>query len=206
MAGPLVKLTAIPVVAFIVAWVWLERGPSHAIPTAIASAAYLPVQWMRGYVWGGTVELNAAKVASHDSASQFAIGFVRSTYTFVKTAFWLGEWSFFKPPFWLLALMFALAIAVVASLRFRGGNWLPHAIGAAVAAIATAAFFISHRHFWGQWGGVGGWYAWGWFPWLAEGAWECFSLRNERMLTIAASVLVVIANAAWLAAAHAVYS
>ena len=205
LAGPLVKLTAIPVIAFVVIWAIRNRGLVQAAAIAVAAMFVLPVQWFRGYLWGGTVELNARTALDPDTITQALIGFIRSAYTFIKTVFWLGEWSFFRAPAWLLAIALLYVIVVVISVRLRPGAWAPHATALAVAAIGTAIFFVSHRRFWGQWGGVGGWYAWGWYPWLIVAARDSFELRRVSFLRISGAILIVVANVAWFATAHSIY-
>jgi len=203
--GPLCKLSAIPIVALLVLWTFCNRPRVHALLVAIASLAVLPLQWVRGFQWGGTVELNAARAPFHETLAQSASGLARSGYTFVKTAFWLGEWSFFRAPMWLLILVAIFIVAVAISLR-RKTMSLPH-IGALVVAIAaTLWWFVSHRLFWGDWGGVGGWYAWAWFPWLAVSSHELFTVRRGRALFVAGALLVIVANVAWFVAAHGVYA
>jgi hypothetical protein len=206
MLGPLVKLTALVVVAFLIAWVYENRDAIHAILIASLSMLFIPLQQTRGYRFGGTVELNAAAASTHDSLSQWVFGFARSAYTFLKTAFWLGEWSFFRAPVWLLLLVAMFAILFLASIRFRSDRAMPHAVALAVAIFASAAFFVSHRHYWGQWGGVGGWYAWGWFPWIAIAIRDVTTLRHSRALWIAGAALATIANLAWFVAAQRIYA
>ena len=204
LAGPLIKLTSLPVVAFLIVWCWLHRRRRDAAIVAIASLAFLPLQWMRGYRWGGTVEMNDANAITHDALLQWMIGFARSSYTFLKTTFWLGEWSFFRAPLWVLAIALAYVFAVALSSRVRRVS-APHVAALAVAAAATAAFFISHRRYWGQWGGVGGWYAWGWLPWLTTAFEESVEVKRPRALVIAGVAVALIANVAWFVAAQRVY-
>lgn len=204
LAGPLVKLTSLPVVAFIVVWCWMHRGRRDAAVVAVASAVFLPLQWLRGYRWGGTVEMNAANAITHDAPLQWMIGFARSSYTFLKTTFWLGEWSFFRAPLWLLATALAYVVAVALSSRLRRLS-TPHLVALGVAVLSTAAFFVSHRRYWGQWGGVGGWYAWGWLPWLTIAFHEMVEVRRPRALLIGGLALIVVANVAWYAAASRIY-
>jgi len=205
--GPLCKLTAIPIVALIVLWTFFNRPRVHALLVALASLAFLPLQWLRGFAWGGTVELNAARAPFHETFAQSAVGLARSGYTFAKTAFWLGEWSFFRAPIWLLVLVAIFIIAAVVSLQRRKAvEWKPHIGALIVATGATLWWFISHRLFWGDWGGVGGWYAWAWFPWLAVAAHELFTIRRGRALFIAGALLVIVANVAWFVAAHHIYA
>ena len=203
LAGPLVKLTAIPVVAFVIAWAYVNRDVWHAVLIASLGLFFIPLQQARGFRWGGTVEMNAAAPVAHDSALEWTIGFTRSTYTFLKTTIWLGEWSFFRAPLWLLgfAALFVLLWSVSIRLHLRK----EHLAGLAVACLGTAAFFISHRRLWGQWGGVGGWYAWGWFPWLAVAVRDVTTVRRTKVLWISGVAFVIVANVAWFAIARQVY-
>ena len=87
----------------------------------------------------------------------------RSAYTFAETSFWLGEWSFFRAPLWLL--MLAALYAVVfrrrrgAGATFRIASFVSHhrlatmfelpnskllfASGLALIVIANAAWFTA---------------------------------------------------------------
>jgi hypothetical protein len=206
--GPLFKLTAIPIVALLVLWTFFNRPRVHALIVAIASLVVLPLQWLRGFAWGGTVELNVARAPFNETLLQSAKGLARSSYTFVKTGIWLGEWSFFRAPLWLLIAFALFAFFVIASLARQRPlpQWQPHAIALVIAIAATLWWFVSHRLFWGDWGGVGGWYAWAWLPWLAVVARDFFESSRARGLLISGAVLVLIANVAWFVAAHHVYA
>jgi len=207
--GPLIKLTALPIVVFAVLWLVVNRDRFSALVGAGASLVFLPVQYLRGWLWGGTVEFNAGTAAFDESAGVMIIGFVRSTYTFLKTTFWLGEWSFFRAPTWLLVAVAVLLGVIALSARRRAAteSVIPYAGGLLAAAAATIAFFISHRLYWDQWGGVGGWYAWGWFPLIAEGLRLHLTIdrRRRTVLLVAGAVIIVVTNIAWFAVAHGVY-
>lgn len=208
--GPLIKLTAIPVVVFAVVWLFLFRPRLHAAFAALASLSFLPLQWLRGHMWGGTVEANAPALSLNEPLGETVLGLLRSTYTLIKTSFWLGEWSFFRAPVWLLVLLALFLLLLALSLRLRPvtREQLPHLAGLAAGAGAVLFFFISHRMYWNQWGGVGGWYVWAWVPWLAVAFASLFRVAAERtqILLWASLVLVLIANAAWFSAAHSIYS
>jgi hypothetical protein len=60
---------------------------------------------------------------------------------------------------------------------------------APVSAIIIAFTIVSvlpvafkHRVYFGTWGGVGGWYAWGWFPFLSLAATETLTTRRRLRL------------------------
>jgi hypothetical protein len=206
--GPLIKLTALPIVVLLIVWTLMNRTRIQALIVALASALVLPLQWLRGFHWGGTVELNAARAPFDETLLQIVKGVARSGYTFAKTGFWLGEWSVFRAPTWLLIAAALLAVVAIVSMRIRRlPQWQPNMVALLVAIAATLAWFVSHRLFWGDWGGVGGWYAWGWMPWLAVVVHDFVQIEppRRRTLIVAGVVLIVIANVAWFAAAHAVY-
>jgi hypothetical protein len=210
MIGPLIKLTTLPIVGIAVVWAWFNRPRWHAMMIAIASSLIVPLQWFRGFRWGGTVELNYSSQAVAEPLQNQVLGFVRSSYTFLKTTVWLGEWSFFRAPVWVLIAASLFLVIVILSLRFQKptGSLAPHVTGVVLAIAATSYWFISHRAFWGQWGGVGGWYAWGWYPWVAVLAGDLFSIdRSRRFLIIGGgAILLFIINIAWFVFAHRLYS
>jgi hypothetical protein len=181
-AGPLIKLTAFPIVAFVMAALWTSGRRRVAALSAMASLVVFPVQLLRGWNWGGTYELNREAASFHESAAHLLIGLGRSAYTFFKTAFWLGNWSFFKPPLALLTAFWLVLLLWVVSTRYRPGAPLrpAHLAAAAGCTLGALAFFVSHRRFWGDWGGVGGWYLWSWVPWLAMAIRDLFSFRRRR--------------------------
>ncbi len=208
--GPLIKLTALPAVAFALAWLLLFRPFQHAVLASLASLSFLPVQWLRGFMWGGTVEANSPVQSLGEPFAETLLGVIRSTYTLLKTGFWLGEWSFFPAPVWLLVLLgfYIVAVALTVKLKPLTREQVPHIAGLVAASAAVLFFFISHRMYWDQWGGVGGWYLWGWAPWLSVAFSSLFFVSPERTrgLLWGALVLVIVANVAWFRAAHTLYS
>jgi hypothetical protein len=215
--GPLIKLTALPVVVLSVAVAFTRRGVRASGRVVVASLLFLPVQWIRGWSWGGTVELNAQTAGLHEGWSDTVVGLGRSLYTFLKTSLWLGGWSFFRAPGWIVALLGAGGIVLLLAMQPRGGwrDWIPNGLAASAAAVATLGFFVSHRMYFGQWGGVGGWYLWGWLPWLAWGAVSCFRPRENwlergpRSAGVGVCLLgslVVVVNLAWWFTAQSLYS
>jgi hypothetical protein len=126
------------------------------------------------------------------------VGVLRSIYAFLKTTFWLGGWSFVRAPMSLVAVWFLLiaALLLTSRARPRSPNTIPHVGGLLVAVAGIALFLTAHRRYWGQWGGVAGWYAWGWSPWLALAWNDCFrtSRRAAEVLLPATAAFVVVAN------------
>ena len=208
-AGPLLKMTAFAVVAFAVAALWsLGRRAGAAVATA-ASCSVFAVQALRGWRWGGTLELNLPGGAVAESPAGWLVGLVRSAYACVKTTLWLGGWSAFRPPVALVAA-FALLLAVALGLGFRRRppSWpLAHAAGLAVAAAGFFVFAVANRRLYGVWGGVGGWYLWGWAPWLAVSADDLLAWTRRQALVVlgAEGALVAAANALWLVTAQRLY-
>ena len=133
-----------------------------------------------------------------------------SAATFFKTAVWLGGWTFFRPPVWLLVAIPLLGLLVIVRcvrLRKPRANGGAHLAGAALAAAGFVAFALGQRQIFGVWGGVGGWYLWGWAPWLALLACDLLEVRSarERELTIGALGAVTVLNAAWFEVAVRTY-
>jgi hypothetical protein len=197
-AGPLLKLTAFPIVAFTVIALWVSERRKEAAWAGVASLLVFPVQMMRGWYWGGTFELNRPGRSFDETAWQTLVGVGRSVYTFFKTAFWLGNWSFFRPPLALLTVFWLVLLLWIVWARYEPGATLrtAHAAAAVACTLGALLFFVSHRRFWGDWGGVGGWYFWSWFPWLAIAGRDLFSFRRGRglLLLTAAAGLASIAN------------
>jgi hypothetical protein len=210
LLGPLVKLTSIPVLALALVWLLRNRSWWHSVLALSVSLLFIPLQWLRGYLWGGTVELNAPAGGLGEEWTSVAVGLVRSAYTFGKTAFWLGEWSFFRAPLWLLGLaaVFAALFILGSRLRPRSSSWVPYAVALAVAGAAVTVWFVMHRIFWGEWGGVGGWYAWAWSPWLVVAIDEFVHVLPERrrLLFVLGASLLLAANVSWFLAAHRTYT
>jgi hypothetical protein len=208
-AGPLLKLTALPVAVFAVAAL-VDRGrPRLALAVAAAALAVFPVQALRGWKWGGTLEFNAAATALAGSAGATLVGLVRSSYTLIKTTFWLGEWSFFRAPRLLVVAYFVLLVAALLLARRRPDphHRTAHAAGAVVAAGGFLAFSIGNRLYYGDWGGVGGWYVWTWLPWLAMAASDLAMMprRAATGILLALALFVAVANALWFSVAWPLY-
>lgn len=210
--GPLIKLTAFPVVAAVVVALWLERRRITAAVAGLASLLVVGVQAMRGWSWGGTYELNRSGAAP-GSIGSLPEGLFRSFYTFVKTVFWLGEWSFFRAPQVLVGIWFCvLAVLGIALLRRnrqaqRLASSLPamsHVLGGVVAVAGVLLLVILNRRYFGQWGGIGGWYAWGWAPWIAV-AWHPDVERRRLRWMPAFAGFVILANVLWFRSALDLY-
>ena len=169
--GPLIKLTAIPVIVFAVIALWLRGRRGAAIAGSIASLVVFPIQFARGWWWGGIHELNRPGRGVDDQPLEFLFGLLRSIYSFFKTTIWLGGWSFLRIPLPLIVLTAVCLMTWLAVLRWRRDRPLARAYLAALAAAAAGllAFALANRNFFGGWGGVGGWYVWGWAPllWIA---------------------------------------
>lgn len=209
-AGPLLKLTAFPVVAFAVVVLWSESGRRlRAALAVLASLVVFPLQFWRGWRWGGTYELNRPTAALLESPVESLVGFARSAYTFAKTTFWLGGWSFFRAPLLLVIAFFALVAGtwLLSKRRPDPPRPLAHLAGLAGAVLGFALFAIANRRFFGGWGGVGGWYAWSWFPWLATAARDTrtFPAPARRLLLPAWTVFAVVANALYYRKAWGIY-
>lgn len=207
--GPLIKLTALPVVCFALAWVALNRPLGHTISALASAIIFLPLQWFRGHMWGGTVELNGPNRTLDESLLETMVGSVRSLYTLLKTAFWQGEWSIFRPPLWLLAIaaLFVFVLVFFSRLHAFSFEQTPHIVGLLSMVGAVAVFFLSHRLHWDQWGGVSGWYLWGWMPWLAVAFHRLIRVYPGRVTCLMwlATGVVVVANITWFWVAHSVY-
>lgn len=209
-AGPLVKLTFLPVAAFAVVELARRRAWRSALQSAAVSALVVPVQALRGWAWGGTYELNRTAGALGESAAATVLGFARSLYTFAKTLFWIGGWSFFRAPVALVAAFFAFLVLAAVLLRpaSPARRLLPHVAGFAVAAAGFAVLAVGNRRLFGTWGGLGGWYAWNWLPWLAVAADDLLERRSDgarRLLLGAFAAFLAAANAAFAAAAARLY-
>jgi len=208
-AGPLLKLTAIPVAVFAVVVLARETGPGAAVAAGAASLVFVPVQALRGWMWGGTLELNSPGAPVAEPFGTAAAGFLRSCYAFVKTALWVGGQSLRRPPGELGAAWFAALAAAALCLRPRPvpRRALAHGAALATAFAGFAVFAVANRRLYGVWGGVAGWYLWTWSPWLAEAAADLTTMseRAARPLIAAEAALVVAANAAWFADAVRFY-
>ncbi len=209
-AGPLLKLTAIPIVVFAAVALYTRGRRATAAASAACALAVFPVQLARGWWWGGTVELNrAAGAAIAEPLPRALLGLLRSAYAFVKTTFWVGGWSFLRPPLPLAILYLLLLLAAAAAWRPRPRppRLAAHAAALACAAAGFCVFALANRRYYGVWGGVGGWYLWGWSPWLAVAAADLGSIapRAARPLLLSEAAFVAAANAMWLSAHGAYY-
>ncbi len=208
-AGPLLKLTALPVVAFVLSALWLERRRLAACLGLLSAALVFPVQLWRGWWWGGTYELNRPGPPVAEPFLQMILGLVRSVYTFLKTTFWLGEWTFFRAPTLLVLSFFALcgACLFVARLRPTPRRVAAHLVAAACASLGLLIFVLANHRFFGVWGGVGGWYAWAWFPWLMTAASDLATLesRTGRRFILVLALFVAVANVCFYWTAFRLY-
>lgn len=207
--GPLLKLTALPVVAFAAALRGQVRGWRAGLLVAAAGLAVFPLQWLRGWAWGGTLEANAP-LGGLGSPAEIVLGLLHSAATFLKTAVWLGGWTFFRPPGWVLLAgpVFALGLAFrCLQLRRPAANAGPHLAAGAVALAGFVAFALGQRQIFGVWGGVGGWYLWGWAPWLALLARDVCEVRRgrERELVLGALAAAATVHASWFPVAIGTY-
>jgi hypothetical protein len=206
--GPLIKLTALPVVVMGVLALWRAGRRRVSAWAALAALAVVPVQLLRGWHWGGTYELNAALPEIGGSLASSLVGLLRSLYTFVITIFWVGGWSLLRAPR-PLVVVFLLLIAVAASLvRPRGAReLLPHLAGVVAMLGGVILLALTNRRLFGSWGGLGGWYFWGWYPWLSFACVQLFLMRRKVGvgLLLAAAGFVLLANAFYLTTAVRVY-
>ena len=207
--GPLLKLTAWPLVVVMFVVLWRRGSRRSAVLGVLLSLLSIPLQLLRGWGWGGTLELNRPTPAFSEPLTATLVGLARSAYTFVKTAFWLGEWSFFRSPVALLAAGAALAVLWIAAARWNGAPdlALAHLSGGLTAFVGWAVFAMANRKYWGTWGGVGGWYFWSWFPWLAVAANDLFRVkaRWRAPLIGAAAVFCLVSNAVYYEVASRIY-
>jgi len=207
--GPLLKQTAFPVAAFAVVWLWCDGRRRAAVVGALSAGLVFPVQLARGWRWGGNYELNRPLPAIGEAAGSMAVGIFRSLYTFLKTVFWLGEWTFFRAPLFLVVIYFLLLMALIASSRPRSNPraWVPHLAGAATALVGLFVFIVANRRYFGGWGGVGGWYLWSWTPWIAVAWNDCFEVRPRAIPFLIGSTagFSVVANWAYFVKAFAIY-
>ncbi|MEL7060766.1 MAG: glycosyltransferase 87 family protein [Acidobacteriota bacterium] len=209
--GSWIKMTAAPVLAFaILSWWQRGRRLNAAVSAGVASLV-LVVQSLRGWRWGGTLELNTQPTAV-DSAATVVLGIGHSALTFLKTAVWLGGWSVFRPPLWILALGLVVAIGWVRSIELERrldfanlGREMPHLIACSVAAAGFIAFSIGKRHLFGVWGAVGGWYLWAWLPWILAMMHGVVRFRPSRSLVRASWSWIAALNLAWLHASWTLY-
>lgn len=208
-AGPLIKLTAVPVATLAVVVLWVEKHRAASVAAAAASALVFPIQALRGWTTGGAIELQRRTPEIAESLGGCVLGFVRSAYAMVKMAFWAMGGSVLRPPFALVVIYFAMLLFAVLGIRpRRRPRRLPaHAGAALVAAAGFSVFVVAARRYLGVWGSVGGWYLWDWSPWLAVAASDLITIdrRFVRPLLVAETSFVLAANGVWLTQSGAHY-
>lgn len=207
--GPFVKMTALPVVLFGTVALW-GGGRRWAASTGLLGALLVfPLQLLRGWAWGGTYELSRLGGALQEPLGRIVLGFGRSVYTFLKTTFWVGGWSFLRAPVLLVAAFGFLLLGWATCLRPRpdARRRLAHAVGLSVALVGFVALAVGNRKLFGVWGGLGGWYFWGWAPWLALTSNDLLTWRrgSASVLLGATGVFVLLANVLWFYRALLLY-
>ena len=205
-AGPLIKLTAFPVVVFAAVRLWRSGRRRTAGAGLVASLAVIPVQWARGWLLGATYTYGPRSLG--EDFGQICVGLLRSAWGLVKTAFWVGGWTAFRPPWALVAaavMVVALALVILRPIRLRA--FPEHALAAAVAALGTVVIAVGNRRFAGTWGGLCGWYLWGWSPWIAVYLADTSAPTPvpKAPLVLAAILVVLAANVAWFVYAFKAY-
>lgn len=208
--GPLIKLSAFVICAAIILALWTSRRRAVALGSACASMLVFPVQWLRGWRWGGTVELNWAEGWFHEPPLESLLGFGRTVYTFLKTIFWLGGWSFYRAPLLLTIFFFLLLLGLVFASKRRFTTIAPYAGalgGVALAVAGFTGFAIMNRRLFGTWGGLGGWYFWGWLPWIALSASDLLVMRPSfrRAIIFGFLIFLLLTNGIWFREAIRLY-
>ncbi len=207
--APMTKLTALPIIAVAVARLWTEGHRRVALGAGAASLLVVPVQAIRGWAWGGTVELNQSSMFIDEGLRTVLVGLLRSLYTIAKTAFWLGNWSFFRAPTAFVAVVFAFLVLALASSRLIADRRTVtvNLFGFAVLAAGVLAFSLAHRSLFGHWGGVGGWYLWGLAPWIVVALSDCLEIRTrwQTPALLAGIALLAVSNALWMFRAATLY-
>lgn len=208
-AGPLVKLTALPVVAFGLGRIWKRSRCDALLATFVVAASFASIQASRGWLLGGAVEFHAQQASPAPVELGEAVsGLIRAAAVAVKTAFWLGGWSGLRPPTWVLTVLLAWVAFVLISVRpRRPWRWdVATVTSLATAAAGFAAFAWLHHRLFGVWAGVGGWYFWGWAPWLAWlGAAKLTRRPPEVVLPMATLIVAIAVSAEWFALALEAY-
>jgi hypothetical protein len=106
----------------------------------------------------------------------------------------------------VIAYFLLLAAALLLARRRPDPHQVvPHAAGALVAAGGFLAFAVANRLYYGDWGGVGGWYVWTWLPWLAVAASDLARMRPGGLVLGALAAFVLVSNALWFAVAWPLY-
>jgi hypothetical protein len=188
--GPMLKLTALPMVAFAAVYGWRAHGRRVGLTIAAAGLAVFPLQWLRGWAWGGTLEANA-RLGDLGGVPEILAGLGRSALVFLKTSVWLGGWSFHRPPGWLLiaAPLFALLLGVrCLRLRPSAENGTAHLAATMLALAGFIAFALGQRQIFGSWS-------------------DLFELRpgRERELVGGALAAAAVLNVTWFEVARRLY-
>jgi hypothetical protein len=203
--GCLIKLNALPILAFGLVLLAIERRRKTAFVSAILALA--PAIVLGGTTWGGAVKI-ARRIPRPMPAIEVVTGLARSVYTVAKGVLWMGEWSFFRPPIWVLLLGAAVVALLARHTRIAARPLrLPaHAAGVVVAVGGTIAFLLADRRVFGEWGGVGGWYVWSWTPWLVLLADDTLRWRGRiRLAILGVGAYLVAINISWFAIAGRLY-
>ena len=196
--GPMIKLTAFAVVAVLVVRLWrFGKRPAAAVGLA-ASFLVLPIQWLRGWLHGATYTYAAHGLG--ETWWQSCVGLMRTGWGLAKTAFWVGGWVAFRPPWELVAVtVMVVGVSLVVLRPFHFAKKPEHAVGLAVAAIGTVFIAIGNRRYAGTWGGLCGWYFWGWSPWIATYLYETRNPADVPYgpLATVGVLVVLLANVSW---------
>jgi hypothetical protein len=207
--GAFVKMTALPVVLFGAVALWSGGRRRAASAGLLGALLVFPLQLLRGWAWGGTYELSRPGGPLQEPLGGTVLGFGRSVYTFLKTTFWVGGWSFFRAPVLLVAAFGFLLLGWATGFRPRpdARRRLAHAAGLFVALVGSVALAFGNRKLFGVWGGLGGWYVWGWAPWLALACDDLLTWRrgSASVLLGATGVFVLLANVLWFYRALSLY-
>lgn len=209
--GPLIKLTAIPVVAFGAMTVWWRRQKRLAVGIVASSMAVYMERLLGGYLGGGVLDLHGG-YSTHDPGGVLEMlqGIGWSMLVTMKSAAWLGGWSFFRPPLWVVALL--VGSVGVLSLRVRLAAATDRSVtlaglgAAAVAITGHAVFSVAVYRVFGSWA-VGGWYVWAWFPMAAVAAERSLAWRRPvpTWVWLAAGISLLAIDIAWWLAADRLY-
>ena len=155
--------------------------------------------------------MNRAVGALNEQLGEAALGLARSVYTFVKTSFCDRRLELFpRSP----SRSSSRSSASSSSPRFSCAPPLPPAVWPRTSSPSRWPQPASPSSRWetgrlfGTWGGLGGWYAWSWLPWLAVAADDLLAHRSEGtrwFLFAAVSAFVVAADVGFALAAARLY-
>lgn len=206
LVGPFFKLTALPVAAVVVLYLWRHRGALFGLSAALASSSVIILGVLLRWSGGVTYSL-AGALSLHESFPAFLYGAAKTVYGLVKTALWLGGWVGFKPGPLALGLALLSLVVVISTLRPRArAEWLPHLGGLVVAASGIVFVGLGNRVVFGAWGGIGGWYLWNWAPWLWLASIQLgdgWSRTGSRTVMAVAALVLTVDVFWWVGALHA---